>query len=49
MGCGLDLSSVVRCQQVNTALAGGWLETEMRGLTTEKMFVEGVIGLWFRG
>lgn len=24
-------------------------EREMRGLTKEKMLVEGVIGLWFRG
>lgn len=48
MGCGLDGSSVVRCQQVNTALAGGLLETEMRRLSKEKM-LEGVIGPWFRG
>lgn len=47
MGCGLDGSSVVRCQQVNTALAGGLLETEMRRLSKEML--EGVIGPWFRG
>lgn len=47
MGCGLDWSSVVHCQQVNTVPLER--EREMRGLTKEEMLVEGVIGPWFRG
>lgn len=44
MGCGLDWSRGVCCQQVNTALAGGSIETETETETGGGSQGEGVSG-----